>query len=204
MDLPEAGASAALVASLGERGVVVDALVNNAGFSTYGEFWRDDPATQLGHVAGQRRRAHRAEPPDRARAWSSGAAAGSCNLGSVGSFGAGADDRRLRCDQGLRALALARHGRRATRYQRHRDVPVPGPTRTGFQDRAGDARLCPDPRARSFPSARRGRRGGVRGDEGGYAVPGDRRQQQAVRVRFSLPAAHDDRAHRGPLPTPTS
>ena len=45
-DLSAPGASAELVASLDQRGVAVDALVNNAGFSTYGEFWRDDPATQ--------------------------------------------------------------------------------------------------------------------------------------------------------------
>lgn len=45
-DLAEPGASERLVDALTEQGLAIDALVNNAGFSTYGEFWRDDPATQ--------------------------------------------------------------------------------------------------------------------------------------------------------------
>ncbi len=45
-DLSAPGASAELVAELDGRGIVADALVNNAGFSTYGEFWRDDPSKQ--------------------------------------------------------------------------------------------------------------------------------------------------------------
>lgn len=45
-DLSRAHAGAELVASLDQRGVIVDALVNNAGFSTYGEFWRDDADVQ--------------------------------------------------------------------------------------------------------------------------------------------------------------
>ncbi|CAN5789375.1 SDR family oxidoreductase [soil metagenome] len=45
-DLSAPGASAELAAELGGRGIVADALVNNAGFSTYSEFWRDDPSKQ--------------------------------------------------------------------------------------------------------------------------------------------------------------
>ncbi len=45
-DLSSPGSSAQLADAIAQRDVTIDALVNNAGFSTYGEFRRDDPGLQ--------------------------------------------------------------------------------------------------------------------------------------------------------------
>ena len=44
-DLAEPGAAASLMDELAQGGLTVDALVNNAGFSTYGPFAETDEAT---------------------------------------------------------------------------------------------------------------------------------------------------------------
>ena len=150
-DLSEAGASAALVASLGERDVVVDALVNNAGFSTYGEFWRDDPATQLSmlqvNVVALTELSRLILPGmiERGRGRI-------LNLGSVGSFGAAPMTAAYGATKAyVLSLSLA-----MADELRGSGVTVtclcPGPTRTGFQDRAAmrDSALI---RNKKLPSA---------------------------------------------------
>src|SRR3954454_18543920 len=49
-DLTDAAAREALVESLETRGVTVDVLVNNAGFSTSGPFWKTDRGRELGMI----------------------------------------------------------------------------------------------------------------------------------------------------------
>jgi uncharacterized protein len=49
-DLAEPGAPAGLFAFTEKHGIIVDLLVNNAGFGAYGEFHRQDPARLLGMV----------------------------------------------------------------------------------------------------------------------------------------------------------
>ncbi|WP_235929589.1 SDR family NAD(P)-dependent oxidoreductase [Cellulomonas citrea] len=50
-DLAEPGAPAGLVAELAERGLTVHALVNNAGFGTFGRFEAEDPARIAAEIA---------------------------------------------------------------------------------------------------------------------------------------------------------
>ena len=47
-DLSEPGATAQIVGTLGARSATIDVLVNNAGFGTSGSFASDDPNAQLG------------------------------------------------------------------------------------------------------------------------------------------------------------
>ena len=152
MDLSERGAGAALVASLGGRGVVVDALVNNAGFSTYGEFWRDDPATQAGmlqvNIVALTELSRLVLPGMVERGRGS-----ILNLGSVGSFGAAPMTAAYAATKAyVLSLSLA-----MADELRGSGVTVtclcPGPTQTGFQDRAAmqDSALI---RGRKLPSAR--------------------------------------------------
>ena len=135
-DLARHGASAELVASLDQRGVTIDTLVNNAGFSTYGEFWRDDPATQSDMLAvnvvaltelsrlivpGMVERGHGRV----------------LHLGSVGSFSAAPMTAAYAATKAyVLSLSLAMAEELAGT-----GVTVtclcPGPTRTGFQERAG-------------------------------------------------------------------
>ncbi|MDB5070509.1 MAG: actIII 1 [Candidatus Eremiobacteraeota bacterium] len=49
-DLADAGATDAIVAELGSRGIVVDTLINNAGFGTHGEFAALDPKRELDEI----------------------------------------------------------------------------------------------------------------------------------------------------------
>ena len=114
----------------------------------------------------------------------------------------GADDRGLRRDEGLRAVALARDGRGAARAPASpsracaRGRPRPA-SRTG--PRCSDSALI---RGKKPAGRARGRRGGLRRDEGRQALRGHRRHQQGVRVRVAVPAAHDDRAHRRAFAAP--
>lgn len=135
MDLSKPGASAELVSSLLERGVIVDALVNNAGFSTYGEFWRDDPSTQSAllqvNVVALTELCRLILPGmvERGRGRI-------LNLGSVGSFGAAPMTAAYAATKAyVLSLSLA-----MADELRGSDVTVtclcPGPTQTGFQDRA--------------------------------------------------------------------
>ena len=152
MDLSKPGASAELVASLLERGVIVDALVNNAGFSTYGEFWRDDPSTQSDmlqvNVVALTELSRLILPGmvERGRGRI-------LNLGSVGSFGAAPMTAAYAATKAyVLSLSLA-----MADELRGSAVTVtclcPGPTQTGFQDRAAmqDSALI---RGRKLPTAR--------------------------------------------------
>ena len=64
----------------------------------------------------------------------------------------------------------------------------PGPTATGFQARADMADSALIRTGARLGGVGRGCR--LRGDEGGQALPRDRRHQQGVRVRQPLPAPH--------------
>ncbi|MDH4111181.1 MAG: SDR family oxidoreductase [Actinomycetota bacterium] len=151
-DLAAIGACADVMASLEQRGVIVDALVNNAGFSTYGEFWRDDPdkqssmlqvnvvaLTELSRLIlpGMVERGH----------------GRLLTLGSVGSFAAAPMTAAYAATKAyVLSLSLA-----MAEELRGSGVTVtclcPGPTETGFQERAemGDSALVKD---RNLPAAR--------------------------------------------------
>lgn len=150
-DLSAPGASAELAASLDQRGVVVDALVNNAGFSTYGEFWRDDQARQSEllrvNVVALTELSRLIVPGmvDRGRGRI-------LNLGSVGSF---APAPMTAAYAATKAYVLSLSLAMAEELQ-GTGVTVtclcPGPTATGFQARAdmGESALIRD---RKLPSA---------------------------------------------------
>ena len=134
-DLSKPGAAAELVASLRERGVAVDALVNNAGFSTYGEFWRDDAARQTDmlqvNVVALTQLSRLIVPSmvERGRGRV-------LNLGSVGSFGPAPMTAAYAATKAyVLSLSLA-----MVHELRGAGVTVtclcPGPTATGFQERA--------------------------------------------------------------------
>jgi uncharacterized protein len=152
-DLSRANASSELVASLEDRGIVVDALVNNAGFSTYGEFWRDDPQAQADmlqvNVVALTELSRLVVPAMVERGGGR-----VLNLGSVGSFGpapmtaAYAATKAYVLSLSL-AMAAELDGTGVTVT-----CLCPGPTETGFQGRAsmqGSAlvhgRRLPDARA---------------------------------------------------------
>lgn len=152
IDLSESGASADLVARLLERNVIVDALVNNAGFSTYGEFWRDDPSAQSDMLAvnvvalTELSRLILPGMVERGRGRV-------INLGSVGSFSAAPMTAAYAATKAyVLSLSLA-----MAEELRGSAVTVtclcPGPTATGFQERAAmhDSALI---RGRKLPGAR--------------------------------------------------
>ncbi|HVF07919.1 MAG TPA: SDR family NAD(P)-dependent oxidoreductase [Actinomycetota bacterium] len=152
IDLSTRGASADLVAQLLARNVIVDALVNNAGFSTYGEFWRDDPSTQSDMLA-----VNVVALPELSRLILPGMVERGrgriLNLGSVASFSAAPMTAAYAATKAyVLSLSLAM-------AEELRDSPVtvtclcPGPTATGFQDRAAmnDSALI---RGRKLPGAR--------------------------------------------------
>lgn len=184
MDLSKPGASAELVASLLERGVIVDALVNNAGFSTYGEFWRDDPSTQSDmlqvNVVALTELSRLILPGmvERGRGRI-------LNLGSVGSFGAAPMTAAYAATKAyVLSLSLA-----MADELRGSAVTVtclcPGPTQTGFQDRAAmqDSALI---RGRKLPSAREVAEAGFAAMEAGkpYLVTGATSKLFAFGSRF--------------------
>ena len=104
-DLSPAGAGDELVADLTERGIRVDALVNNAGFAQYGPFADADPGVLDKMVVRERRRVDRPHP--RAVARDGRAPVGQDREPGVRRLvRARAHDRRLRGDEGLRALAV--------------------------------------------------------------------------------------------------
>ena len=70
-DLSEPHSAADVMANLGERGVRVDALVNNAGFSTYGPLVDTDLDDDDGHAPREHAHAHGAHAALPSRAWSS-------------------------------------------------------------------------------------------------------------------------------------
>ena len=181
------------------RGVVVDALVNNAGFSTYGEFWLDEPAIAVLDAAGERRRAHRAVAPRRPRHGRRRRGGRVLNLGSVGSFGPAPMTAAYAATKAyVLSLSLAM-------AEELRDTGVtvtclcPGPTATGFQARAdmAESALVRD---RKLPSAREVAEAGYGAMKAGEALPRHRRVQQGVRPGQPVPAADDAGAHRRPLP----
>ncbi|MET0801601.1 MAG: SDR family NAD(P)-dependent oxidoreductase [Actinomycetota bacterium] len=151
-DLSKANASAELMASLEDRGVVVDALVNNAGFSTYGEFWRDDPATQTDmlqvNVVALTELSRLVVPGMVERGGGR-----VLHLGSVGSFGPAPMTAAYAATKAyVLSLSLAMAGELDGT-----GVSVtclcPGPTATGFQERASMERSALV-RGRRLPDAR--------------------------------------------------
>ena len=134
-DLAHPGASAELMASLDQRGLSIDILVNSAGFSTYGEFWRDDPATQSAmlavNVVALTELSRLAVPGMVERGHGR-----VLQLGSVGSFSAAPMTAAYAATKAYvlslslaMAQELAGSGVTVT-------CLCPGPTRTGFQERA--------------------------------------------------------------------
>ena len=185
IDLSKRGASAGLVSQLLERSVIVDALVNNAGFSTYGEFWRDDPATQSDMLAvnvvalTELSRLILPGMVERGRGRI-------LNLGSVGSFSAAPMTAAYAATKAYvlsLSLAMADELRGSGG---HGDVPVSRPDRDRVPGSSRDARLRSHP-GQEAPRRPRGRRGGIRGDEGRHAVRGDGRD--AASCSRSVPAS---------------
>jgi uncharacterized protein len=134
-DLAEPGAAAALAAEVGSRGLTIDALVNNAGFSTYGPFVETDEGVTtrmlMVNVVAMTELARAMLPPMIDRGWGR-----LVLLGSVGSFsGAPMTAAYAATKAYVLSLGLALHeelkgtGVTATTL-------CPGPTATGFQARA--------------------------------------------------------------------
>ena len=164
--------------------MVVDALVNSAGFSTYGEFWRDDPATQVAMLqvnAVALTELSRLVLPgmiERGRGRI-------LNLGSVGSFAAAPMTAAYAATKAyVLSLSLA-----MADELRGTGVTVtclcPGPTRTGFQDRAAmqDSALI---RGKKLPSAREVAEAGYAAMKAGtpYVVTGASSKAFAFGSRF--------------------
>jgi short-subunit dehydrogenase len=151
-DLSTPGASTELVGTLEQRGIRVEALVNNAGFSTYGPFVETDGATMSDMiqvnvtVLTELTRALLPGMVERGRGRV-------MLLGSVGSFAPAPMTAAYGATKAyVLSLGLALH-----EELKGTGVTVttlcPGPTDTGFQSRADmhDSRLI---RGRELPSAR--------------------------------------------------
>ena len=153
-DLSRPGAARDVMASVEERGLRVDALVNNAGFSTYGPFVETDAQTMVDML-----QVNTAVLTELTRACLPGMIGARLGPGDAARVDrlvhARAHDRRVRRDQVLRALARtrARRGAEGDGGERHHAVSgsdadrLPGPRR--------DARLQARSRARSSPPPRR-------------------------------------------------
>jgi short-subunit dehydrogenase len=183
-DLSAPRASADLVSSIADRGVIVDALVNNAGFSTYGEFVLDDPETQSSmlqvNVVALTELSRLVVPGMVERGGGR-----VLNLGSVGSFGAAPMTAAYAATKAyVLSLSLAM-------AEELKDTGVtvtclcPGPTETGFQERAEmhDSALIRD---RKLPSAREVAEVGYAAMKAGkpYLVTGGSSKVFAVGSRF--------------------
>ncbi len=151
MDLSEPGSGDALMTDLTDRGLHVDALVNNAGFSTYGRFVETD--TQLTtrmlnvNVVALTELTRACVPPMIERGWGR-----VLMLGSIGSFAPAPMTAAYAATKAyvlFLSLALAEE-------LKGTGVSVtalcPGPTETGFQARAAmaDSKLVA---GRELPSA---------------------------------------------------
>ena len=123
-DLSEPHAAADVMANLEERGVRVDALVNNAGFSTYGPLVDTDLDATMDmlrvNMLTLTELTRRCLPGMIERGWGR-----VLNLGSIGSFSPAPMTAAYAGDEGVRALALAGPPRRAEGHRRHGDRPVP-------------------------------------------------------------------------------
>ena len=184
IDLAKPGASADLASRLLGRNLIVDALVNNAGFSTYGEFWRDDPATQSDLLAvnvvalTELSRLILPGMVERGRGRI-------LNLGSVGSFSAAPMTAAYAATKAyVLSLSLA-----MADELRDSGVTVtclcPGPTATGFQERAAmhDSALI---RGKRLPGAREVAEAGFAAMKAGkpYVVTGATSKLFAFGSRF--------------------
>ncbi|MGZ8630909.1 MAG: SDR family NAD(P)-dependent oxidoreductase [Actinomycetota bacterium] len=183
-DLSKPLATAELMSSLDERGVIVDALVNNAGFSTYGEFWLDDPETQSSmlqvNVTALTELSRLVVPGMVERGGGR-----VLNLGSVGSFGPAPMTAAYAATKAyVLSLSLA-----MSEELKGTGVTVtclcPGPTQTGFQERAEmhDSALVHD---RKLPSAREVAEAGYAAMKAGkpYLVTGGSSRAFALGSRF--------------------
>ena len=137
-DLAEQGAVASLMTTLQTRGLHVDALVNNAGFSTYGPFADADPGITtkmlMVNVVAMTELARACLPGMLERGWGRVVL-----LGSVGSFSAAPMTAAYAATKAyVLSLGLALH-----EELKGTGVTVttlcPGPTATGFQARASMA-----------------------------------------------------------------
>ena len=193
-DLSTEGASDELVADLAARGFQVDALVNNAGFAQYGPFVDADPDTLhqmlAVNVVALTQLTRSLLPGMLERGWGR-----IVNLGSIGSFTAAPMTGAYAATKAyVLSLSLA-----LTEELAGTGVTVtalcPGPTETGFQARAemADSQLIA---GRTLDPAGGGRPRGLRRHEEGASVPDHRHDEQALRVRQPLPAAHDVREGR--------
>ena len=134
-DLAAPGSAASLMGELADRDLTVDALVNNAGFSTYGPFAETDEATAtkmlMVNVVSMTELARACLPPMIERRWGR-----LLLLGSVGSFAAAPMTAAYAATKAyVLSLGLALH-----EELQGTGVTVttlcPGPTATGFQTRA--------------------------------------------------------------------
>jgi short-subunit dehydrogenase len=134
-DLSEPGAAASLMSDLAARGLTTDALVNNAGFSTYGPFAEMNETTMtkllMVNVVAMTELARACLPGMLERRWGR-----VLLLGSVGSFSAAPMTAAYAATKAyVLSLGLALHDE-----VKGSGVTVttlcPGPTATGFQERA--------------------------------------------------------------------
>lgn len=183
-DLAKPHAASEIAASLAERLLRPNALVNDAGFSTYGEFWKDDPATQSEmlqvNVVALTELSRRIVPGmvERGRGRV-------LNLGSVGSFGPAPMTAVYAATKAyVLSLSLA-----MADELKGTGVTVtclcPGPTETGFQARAemADSALI---RGKKLPTAREVAEDGYRAMMRGrpYVVTGASSKLFAFGSRF--------------------
>jgi uncharacterized protein len=183
-DLSLANASAELVEQIEQRGVRVEAVVNNAGFSTYGPFAATDPATMSDmvqvnvQVLTELTRAFLPAMVERGRGWV-------MLLGSVGSFAPAPMTAAYAASKAyVLSLGLA-----LNEELKGTGVTVttlcPGPTETGFQARADmhDSKLV---RGKTLPSAREVAEAGYAAMKRGrpYLVTGGPSRAFAFGTRF--------------------
>lgn len=183
-DLSDPAAPATLVKELAARGLEVDVLVNNAGFASYGEFHTLDLGHELRmlqvNVTALTELTHRLLPGMVAR--------GRGRIMNVASTAAFLPGPLMAVYYATKAYVLS-FSEAIGEELRGTGVTVtvlcPGPTETGFQDRAGmqDSRLV---QGRKIMDARTVARQGVtallRGQ--GVVVTGRANQLQALTPRF--------------------
>jgi short-subunit dehydrogenase len=183
-DLSKPHAAAELVSTVEDRGVIVDALVNNAGFSTYGEFWRDEPESQSSmlqvNVVALTELCRLVVPGMIERGGGR-----VLNLGSVGSFGPAPMTAAYAATKSyVLSLSLAM-GEELKGTGVTVTCLCPGPTKTGFQERA-EMEQSALVRDRKLPSAREVAAAGYAAMKAGtpYLVVGGSSRAFALGTRF--------------------
>ncbi len=184
-DLADPGAPDRIVERVGHLGLVVDHLVNNAGFSAYGPFLEIDPATQRGML-----QVNAFAPTALARRLAPGMVArGAGRILNVASTAAFQPGPRMAVYYATKAYLLSLSVALSVELEAS-GVTVtalcPGPTRTGFSERAGleRSRLFNTGWFLSDPGqiARAGYEGMLRGER--VVVPGVIQKAHDVAARF--------------------